>query len=321
MSLNYADVSVTSTAPGKTILFGEHAVVYGQPAIAVPITQVQARVEIAPLTHSQTNQIQIDAPGIGLSSSFADLPPGDPIALAITLALQSVSPPSTPSMQIRITSSIPVAGGLGSGAAVSVALIRAVSTFLGKPLPDGAVSALAYEVEKIHHGTPSGIDNTVITYCRPVFFTRGKPIEIIQMKSPFHLVIGDTGIASRTGQVVANVRAKHEMDPGYLDSLFAEIGGIARSALRCMQEGQAEQLGRLMTQNHGLLQHVGVSGPELDRLVHAALSGGAWGAKLSGAGRGGNMIAIAPPDAVEQVASALKNAGAVHTFMTKVGSG
>src|SRR5574341_3719 len=147
----------TASAPGKIILFGEHAVVYGRPALAVPVTQVHADVEVS--DGSQPG-IWIDAPDINVHNELNTLASDHPIAAAIHnfLFLSHVSP--FPSLDIKIPSTIPVAAGLGSGAAVTVALVRALSRHLNHPMRDDEVSAFTYEIEKLHHGTPSGIDNT-----------------------------------------------------------------------------------------------------------------------------------------------------------------
>ncbi len=312
--------AVTATAPGKSILFGEHAVVYGRPAIAVPVSQVKAEVVVAPPASPRGGKIHLSAPQIALSADLEDLPADDPLAAAVAGTLRELSVPAPPPMDIRISSTIPIAGGLGSGAAVSVALIRALSAYLEVPLADEAVSAIAFEVEKIHHGTPSGIDNTVITYRKPVFYIRGQPIEAVRLKSGFTLIIGDTGIASPTSLAVGDVRAGWSRDPAFFEARFDEIGRLTREALRQMEAGRVERLGPLMDQNHSLLQEIGVSSPELDRLCLAARVAGSWGAKLSGAGRGGNMIAITPAGGAQAVASALENAGAARVLITRVGA-
>ncbi|MFQ5615374.1 MAG: mevalonate kinase [Anaerolineales bacterium] len=163
----------TASAPGKIILFGEHAVVYGQPAIAVPVTQVQATATVEPIPGEMLGTGHIIAPQINLDAVMGELPPDNPLVTAIRNLQTALGAGEHLAFRLRIHSTIPVAAGLGSGAAVSAAVIRAFSAFLGRVLPDEDVSVLAYQVEKIHHGTPSGIDNTVVVYARPVYFIRG----------------------------------------------------------------------------------------------------------------------------------------------------
>lgn len=308
----------TATAPGKIILFGEHAVVYGQPAIAVPVEQVRARVVVEPEPRGKSGAVRIVAKDIHLDAWLDALPAEQPLAFAIRLLLAELKMARCPACTVRISSTIPVASGLGSGAAVSVALLRAFSAFLGHPLPDEQVSSLAYEVDKIHHGTPSGIDNTVITYAMPVYFVKGQPIQRFSVPQPFTLVIGDTGISSPTSLTVADVRAAWQADSERFEGYFSAIGRIVDQAHWCIESGTIEPLGLLMRENHALLQQIGVSCEALDRLVSAAEQAGAWGAKLSGGGRGGNMIALVAAERAEVVAEALRQAGAVRTIITQV---
>lgn len=311
--------AVTATAPGKIILFGEHAVVYGQPALAVPVRQVQARAIVSAAPDLDPGEVLIAAPEVHLQAPWSQLPPGHPLVVAIRLTLEALGLSRPPALRLRITSTIPVAAGLGSGAAVSVALVRALSRFLGHPLDDAQVNAIAYEVEKIHHGTPSGIDNTVVTYAMPVYFVRGRPVETFRVGAPFTLVIGDTGVPSPTAKTVAEVRRRWQADPATYENLFAAIGRIAQQARRFIQKGQPDALGPLMDENHALLQRLGVSSAELDALIAAAKEAGALGAKLSGGGQGGNMIALARDEAhARRIAQALRAAGARRALVTTV---
>jgi len=316
----------TSSAPGKIILFGEHAVVYRRPALAVPVTQVQAK---ATVTDNPSGGIWVDAPDISLHAPLSTLSPDHPLAAVIKGVFAALPHPVPPTsffgngegwrgVTIRVTSTIPIASGLGSGAAVSVAIIRALSAFLGQPLPDERVSALTYEVEKLHHGTPSGIDNTVVTYARPVYFIKGQPIETFHVGAPFTIVIGDTGISAPTKEAVSDVRKLWEADQPRWEKIFDEVGKIVHKARHAIERGDIPALGPLMDENHKLLQEMTVSCPELDRLVEAARKSGALGAKLSGGGRGGNMIALVEKENAPAVAKALKSAGAKRTILTTI---
>jgi mevalonate kinase len=312
--------AISASSPGKVILFGEHAVVYERPAIAVPVAQVKTKVTILAEPQKSPGSVLIEAPVIGVHALLEDLPNDDPLALAIHHTRAVLTVDHLPAMTIRITSTIPVAAGLGSGAAVSVALARALSAFLGSPLPDDKVSMIAYQVEKKHHGNPSGIDNTVIAYAQPVFFTRGLPFELLPVAEPFTLVIADSGIKSPTILAVADVRKSWQDNSVVYDKLFDKIAEISRQARKFISEGPCRLLGPLMTTNQDLLKQIDVSCPELDLLVAEALDAGALGAKLSGSGRGGNMIALVDPEIAEKVASALLQAGATRTLITQVNS-
>ena len=308
--------SVTGTAPGKIILLGEHAVVYGRPAIAVPVHQVQATATVDPA-----------APGSGLIVSAVDLdrvmrlneaPEDDPLTTIarLTLAHLGAAPPDA---TLTIHSSIPIASGLGSGAAVSTAIVRALAAYLSHELPAATVSRLVYEVEKLHHGTPSGVDNTVISFGKPVYFVRGQSPQTFGVGAPLHLWIGDTGVASPTRIAVGNVRQGWQKDAARYERLFDQVGELVEQARGDVEAGRdAAMLGVLMDRNHDLLCQMGVSSPELERLVATARVAGALGAKLSGAGRGGNMIALTRLEDGTRVAEALRQAGAVQVIGTVV---
>lgn len=308
----------SASAPGKIILFGEHAVVYARPAIAVPVQQVRAKAIVTAEPRGAPGMVRLRAPDIGLDAALGDLPEEHPLAAAVWKAAAAMKLTRLPACTIQVISSIPIAGGMGSGAAVTVAILRAFSASLGHPLSNEEVSSLAYEVELIHHGTPSGIDNTVITHARPVFFVKGQPPEILQVSQAFSLVIGITGVQSPTASVVGEVRQAWEMAPERYEKLFDEIGEISISARTAIEAGDVSSLGPLMDQNHALLVEMGVSSPELETLIEAARSSGALGAKLSGAGRGGNMIALVNPESATSIAEALEQAGAARTIITEI---
>lgn len=304
-----------SSAPGKVILFGEHAVVYGRPALAVPVTQVHADVDVS---NSSRAGMWIDAPDINLQAELNTLPSDHPLASVIHnfLFLARISP--FPNLEIKITSTIPVASGLGSGAAVTVALTRALAAHLRHAMSDEEVNAFAYEIEKLYHGTPSGIDNSVVTYARPVYFVRDQPMETFRVGRPFTIVIADTGISAPTKESVGDVRRLWMRDRSRWESVFDKIGEISFTARRAMEAGKYELLGELMDENHTYLQKITVSSPELDQLVEAARAAGARGAKLSGGGRGGNMIALVEPDSAESVSASLRDSGAKNTIITQI---
>jgi mevalonate kinase len=303
---------VKASAPGKIILLGEHAVVYGRPALAVPVPQVSARAEV---TRSPRPGIWIAAPDIGLNADLDSLPASDPLAVLVRNLLAGFHLASRPRLHIEVHSTIPVASGLGSGAAVSVALIRAMAGELHVRLSNHQVSAYAFEIEKLHHGTPSGIDNTVVTYGKPVIFARGEPPEPLDAGTPLTFVIGDTGIPAPTRASVADVRRLWDSDVAKWEAVFDDIGSLVGLAKDCIENGDLARLGTLLDQNQALLEQLQVSSPELDRLVVSSRRAGALGAKLSGGGRGGNMIALVTEETAKPVAAALTLAGARRVIM------
>jgi mevalonate kinase len=305
-------------APGKIILFGEHAVVYGRPAIAVPLAQVQASAEVTEVEAAPPGRIQIEAPDVGMSCWLHECPENDPLAKVVRLTLEELEVVDPPPLRIAIRSDIPIAGGLGSGAAVSVAIVRALSEHLNKPLGLDRQSALAFEVEKLHHGTPSGIDNTVVTYGQPVYFVRGSPPEPFRIGQPFTLAVGVSDLPSPTSTAVSMVRDGWLKDAERYESLFDSIGSVAARARTAIERGRPADLGPLMNENQMLLEELGVSSAILRELIEAARAAGAWGVKLSGAGLGGNVIALVSDSSVKAVLDAFRSAGASSTLVTEV---
>ncbi len=307
---------VFGKAPGKIILFGEHAVVYGQPAIAMPVSRVNATARVTPNISASPGLVRLIAPDIDLDAPLDHLDEDHPLASAVRATLAEVSPHHTPAFTIQINSTIPISAGMGSGAAVTVAIIRALSAFLGRPLSEHRTSELAFEVEKIYHGTPSGIDTTVITYQKPVYFRKEMPPEILQVKKPTHWIIADSGEKTPTIAAVTAVRGLYEGNPQSYGEIFSRIGAIADAARPALVNGDLQALGQLMNENQSLLQSLQVSSVMLDSLCQAALDAGAKGAKLSGGGRGGNMIALAAQEDCDRISQALEEAGATQTIVT-----
>ncbi len=311
-----AMIQSTGSAPGKVILFGEHAVVYGRPALAIPVTAVRAEatIECAPSGCG----FAIYAPDLGEEFCLESAPLDHPLASAVRLTLAHLGMAAPPAWRLTVHSTIPIAGGLGSGAAVSAAIVRALAVAAQTPLTPAEVCDLVYQVDRLHHGNPSGIDNTVISYEQPVFFVRGQPPQRFPVGRPFWLAIADTGVRSPTKITVGDVRRDWERDPATLEARFDRIAAIAEAARAAIAAGASARLGPLMDANHTGLQELGVSSPELDRLADAARSAGATGAKLSGGGRGGNLIALVTPETADAVADRLCAAGAVGVILTQV---
>lgn len=309
-----------ATAPAKVILFGEHAVVYGRPAIAAPVSQVRASALVA---DSAPAGVRLVAPDLGEAYWLADADEGDPLAAAVRLVQEAAGVAQLPYLTITVRSNIPIAGGLGSGAATAAALIRALSLHLERPdlASNEAVSSLTYEIETLHHGTPSGIDNTVVAYERLVYFVRQSPenrIETFRTGQPLRLVIADSGIRSSTRAVVGDVRRRWQAEPERFEEIFTACGRIAGAARTAIEEGKLEEVGALMQENQVWLKQMTVSAPEVDRLVEAAVEAGALGAKLSGAGRGGNIIALVTETSEATVREGLASAGARKILATVV---
>jgi mevalonate kinase len=310
--------AISAKAPAKTILLGEHAVVYGRPAIAVPVHQVYARTVVIADPLAQLDLIRIEAKDIGLDTYLSDLETDNPFVVAIESIKNKFSLNHLPASHIVIHSTIPRSAGLGSSAAVAVSLIRAYTTFLGLQPSAQEVSELAYEVEKVQHGTPSGIDNTVIAFETPIVFQKNHLIRLLQVGSPLTLLIADSGIPGSTKEALTIVRERWQSAPDLYEQYFDQIAGYVTDATEKIRIGDLNSLGNLMTQNHAILQQIGVSSPELDRFVDNALENGALGAKMCGGGLGGNMIALVKTESVDTISNNLFILGAKSIICTTV---
>ena len=313
------------TASGKIILFGEHAVVYGRPALAVPLSQMRARAEIRARTE---RGIVIHALDLKREIELDELPQDDPLATITQLTLNKLS--ATGNLEISVQSDIPMESGFGSGAAISTAIVRGLAAYFGTRLTPAEISELVYQTEKMYHGTPSGIDNTVIAYEQPIRFvaftersnlsTGANEITPFSIAKPFTLVIANTGIASPTKITVGDVRRGWLQDPVRYEEIFDAIGAIVQEAQDALARGENGRLGELMTRNQLELEKIGVSSDEIEKLIEVGLQAGAKGGKLSGGGRGGNVIFYVEGEGAEDVKRAVVEACAVGTIVTRVGN-
>lgn len=302
-------------APGKVILFGEHSVVYGQPAIA------------AALGHGLGATVQSGDDGAWLSiprwgSDGLDVRPttdgkGDAMSRAFAVALDWTQLPFDTSLRVTIDGQLPLGVGLGSSAAFAVALLRGLSGFKGDALSEESLSEGAAAIERIFHGNPSGLDHTVVITGQCLHFTRNETPECreIELADEIPLVISWTQRSGTTREAVAALRSRHAQSPALFDTLFGAMGELANQGGMALEAGDLRQLGLLFDLNHGYLNACGVSSPENEQMVHLARGAGAWGAKLTGAGRGGASIALAPEDP-EAIIKALRAAGFDALFTT-----
>jgi len=318
---------IVASAPAKTILFGEHFVVYGEPAIVLAVDR-RARVS-AELRSDQRiyiSSIDLEYSGFFIGEHFQLERGGqearttlEPIRIAIQRVLDLSGRKAGVSVEIR--SSIPVAAGLGSSAAVAAAVAAAVSRLLNVDLSREEVFNIAYEAERFVHGTPSGIDPAISTHGGVLLFRKDGGFTPLDVKDDMPLVIGDTGIERSTGELVAMVRERRERYPSIINPIIKVGGKTALRAVRALENGDLHTLGELMDINHALLYAIGVSNEPLERLVHAARKAGALGAKLTGAGGGGCMIALSLSDKVEPVVDAIERAGGIAFVARKISEG
>ncbi|MFK8016689.1 MAG: hydroxymethylglutaryl-CoA reductase, degradative [Gammaproteobacteria bacterium] len=295
-----------SSGYGKIIVLGEHAVVYGRHAIAAPVPMaIQARVA------------ENNGPGVVVSIARWDVRYSltrDPdkqrgFEKPAAMILQKLGLDDHP-MTIDVFPGLPRAMGLGGSAALAVAIIRALDEKFRLGLSDERVNHLAFEAEKMAHGTPSGVDNTVATFGETLLFKKGDPPDVtpIQLSQPLPLVIGMTGVESLTAKTVATVRAAWERNQTQYERLFDEIDALTLQGRDAMVCGDWGSLGEMMNICQGLLNALQVSCWELEEMVQIARKHGALGAKLTGGGGGGSMIALCPENA-QGVMQAMQAAG------------
>lgn len=304
-------------APGKVLLIGEHAVVYGHPAIAIPLRSVKARAEVQ---LARNGAIEVVAPDLGESASNTDTTGRlAPLAQLAGRVMELFGEPAR-GVRIRLSSTIPIGCGLGSSAALSVAVIRGICGAFDRRLNPEQEAELAMEAEKKFHGNPSGVDAAVVARNEPIYFVRGRTVQEIAVgASSYRFLIADTGISSPTVKVVEEVREARDRDRARYDSMFWELGSMTTVAREVIRTGSPEELAMCMNRAHHVLQSLGVSCSELDHLVETALENGALGAKLSGAGRGGVMIALLDELVDErQLAGKLSAAGAKEVLTARL---
>jgi mevalonate kinase len=285
--------------------------VYGYPALALPVTNIRTFVHI--VSQKGNKGLTISAVDIEHEFMLADALDEHPLAAAVHMVLDSLQCPE-PNARLTIKSQLPIAAGMGSGAAVTVSIIRALSAFLGDEFDNSTISRMTFEVEKIYHGSPSGIDNTVITWEHPIYYIKGRAPVFCSIGVPLTLLIASSGITASTRKSVAFVRTKMVENPDYVNKIFTRIGDLSVAARKALIEGNYVSLGALLKENHALLVDLGVSIPKLDMMVNAAHQAGAFGAKLTGSGQGGNVIALVDAEHIEPVKESLYAAGSVDIW-------
>ncbi len=279
---------------GKVILFGEHFVVYGLPAIAAAVG-----------SKTTSTVRRVSKPGWTLSDNRPAVPgykkkKKDEQRVSINNILQFAGLDlSEEGLHINLGGNLVCASGIGASAASCTAIARAINDEFKLEWDDNQINACAFEGEKGYHGTPSGIDNTAATFGGIVWYVRdlggGNPtIETLKMKEPTDIIIASTGITASTKEVVADVRRMKEEKAKYFDQILEDYMEIVEAGRKGLEENDLQLIGLLMNQNHNLLKEIGVSCVELEELVGVSRQAGAWGAKLTGTGRGGNMVALTP---------------------------
>ena len=293
-----------AVTPGKAILLGEHSVVYGRHAIAVPVPlNIRVKIEDA------DDGVLLMIPSWGVEY-YLDKKPEErqsfekPAALILEkMNLSNVG------MKIEVFSDVPRGMGLGGSAVLAVSIIKALNHHYKMGLSEQEINEMAYESEKIAHGNPSGIDNTIATYGYPLIYRKGEKTlkERLQIIEPLDLVLAFSKSEGLTAKTVAHVRTQWKSNQEMYEGVFDDIDAIVLNGIQAIQENDLKQLGELMNFNQGLLNTLQVSTPELERMIYIARDAGAFGAKLTGGGGGGAMIAVS--DNPEEIIEAFDNEG------------
>jgi hydroxymethylglutaryl-CoA reductase len=290
---------------GKVILLGEHAVVYGRHAIAAPIP-----LAIKALVEDCEEGIHLLIPRWGVEYRLASNPndrrsferPAGVVLDQLGLSGRA--------MRIEVFPEVPRSMGLGGSAAMAVAIVRALDKHFKLGLSDDEVNSLAFESEKVAHGSPSGLDNTLACYGRALVFRPGDPplVEPLNIREPIPAVIGMTGYEGLTAKTVGRVREAWQQDKKLYERIFDQIDALTLRGVQAIQDNDLATLGELMNICQGMLNALQVSTPELEKLVDIARENGALGAKLTGGGGGGSIVAIADGD-TDAIVEAIRAAG------------
>lgn len=319
---------------GKVILFNEHFVVYGIPAMASAIdSRTEAKIECV------SDPAQLKSSGnegsiVGDGWVLEDNRPANPGYKAKKIEQQKKSinlvfkaagfDAGKNNVKITLGGNLKAVGGVGASAAVCVSIARALNDEFKLGFDDKRINEIAYEGEKAYAGTPSGIDNTASTYGGLLWFVKNltggeNTIELIKLKKPLRIVMGNTLITTDTEAAVAGVRKRKQENPEKYEEIFNRAKELAFESRKAIETHDIEKIGILMNENHKLLQQIEVSHPKLDQLVTIALKNGAVGAKMTGGGLGGYMVALTPEKEVQdKVAKAMEAAG-FEALRTKIG--
>ncbi|MEW6222036.1 MAG: mevalonate kinase [Candidatus Hadarchaeota archaeon] len=299
---------------GKVILFGEHFVVYSVPSIVSAIEKATT----ATVTRGDGTGWTLDDRRPETLGYKREKLEQQKDSIERVLKAAGVDTKNNP-IKISLGGDLVAASGVGASAASCVALARALSDEFDFEFSDERVNTIAYEGEKAYHGNPSGVDNTAATYGGLIWFVRGKPIERITVRRPVEVVIGNTGLVANTEAAVAGVKERRQKNPEKYGKIFKGAEELAFMARKALVDYDLRAVGSLMDENHRQLQAIEVSSKELDFLVDLARENGAYGAKMTGGGLGGNMVALTPGRALQDsVARAIREEG-FEVVATRIG--
>ncbi len=301
---------------GKVILLGEHAVVYGRHAIACPIPLTTRAV-----IEDCDSGVHLLIPKWGVEYQLNAVKENRrSFELAASEILEQLGLGDR-GMRIEVFPDVPRGMGMGGSAALAVAVIRAINQHFKVGLSEDQINAFALESEKTAHGNPSGIDNTMATFGQPLVFRTGTTplVELLNVPQPMWVVVGMTRSEGLTAKTVQAVRAAYERHPKMYEKIFDDIDNLTLRGVEAIQSNDLQTLGELMNINQGLLNALQVSTPELERGIQLARNAGALGAKLTGGGGGGAMLALCESEDHAQVVSQALNGGGLTALAYSIG--
>jgi mevalonate kinase len=309
-------MGVIASAPAKVILFGEHFVVYGAPAIVLAIDK---RAYVSAEKRSE-HRIRFRSATLKLEGYYENgvfkVQQGDarearlrfePAKMAVERVLEKYG--KATGLNIEINSTLPVGAGLGSSAAVVVSTTAAVGALLDTKISKEEIFRISLEAERIVHGTPSGIDPAISTFGGVLLYQLDTGFKPLDVKEDIPLVIGDTGVERSTKRQVEKLREVVNKYPRITEPIMRAASEIVILATEALKENDLETLGELMNINQALLVGMDVSDESLEWLINAGRKAGALGAKLTGAGGGGCMVALARNEKLERVMEAIQRVG------------
>jgi mevalonate kinase len=297
------------TSNAKIILIGEHSAVYGEPAIVIPITSIRLTATVVPAEDQLIDSRYYTGP---IKQAFKNLAGIKALIETILQRLHQIDA----TFKLTIDSQLPSERGMGSSAATAIAIIRAFYAYFDQPLSRHTLLELAAISEKITHGNPSGMDAATTSATAPIWFVKGHQSHDLPINTSGYLVIADSGFKGQTGPAVATVRERMNDFPQETKVFIHQLGKLTYQARQALANNELPRLGEIMSHAQVILQTLGVSNTLLDHLIFVAQKNGSLGTKLTGGGRGGCLIALAPDQATAQhLITVLKAEGVTQTWL------